>query len=175
MILTTSTETTEKVEQFLETMLYEWSISDIIALFALMISVLSVIFSFAALRIQKRLNTTNLQAIFYEEIFKEYLVKKIPESARKLNYGSNGVLGKSYKQINMTFLEMLEKCSYFAYSNNDFYNGLREKCEQLDEKLVIESGKVIHDRNEQKKFIYSVNEDIMDIVRYINKNYSYCK
>lgn len=51
-------------------------ISDKIALGALIISFLSLGFSIAAISIQKKLNTTNLQAIYYEEIFKDYLVKK---------------------------------------------------------------------------------------------------
>ena len=43
-------------------------ISDKIALGALIISFLSLGFSIAAISIQKKLNTTNLQAIYYEEI-----------------------------------------------------------------------------------------------------------
>ena len=61
-------------------------ISDKIALGALIISFLSLGFSIAAISIQKKLNTTNLQAIYYEEIFKDYLVKKIPNAARQLTY-----------------------------------------------------------------------------------------
>lgn len=62
-----------------------WQTSDVIALFALIISIISVVFSIVALRIQKKLNTTNLQAIYYEEIFKEYLVKKFQMQYGNLN------------------------------------------------------------------------------------------
>lgn len=151
-----------------------WNVSDVIAFGALMISVISVIFSYGAIRIQRKLNTTNLQAIFYEEIFKKYLVEKIPEAIRRLDY-RNGRLDNNYKQINMTLLQMMDECAYFAYANDEFYNELRRKCEELDEKLVKERGNNTSDREQQVKFIYSVHEDIKEIVKYINRNYSYCK
>lgn len=45
----------------------------------------------------------------------------------------------------------------------------------LDEKLVKEAGRSGIPVDEQNKFIYSVNEDIMKIVKSINNNYSYCR
>ena len=149
-------------------------ISDKIALGALIISFLSLGFSIAAISIQKKLNTTNLQAIYYEEIFKDYLVKKIPNAARKLTY-VNGKLGPSYKQISEILLKMVDDSAYFAYANHEFYAKLRELYTELDDKLGSEAGKNWVSLDSQKMFIYSVNEDIMEIVKFINKNYSYCK
>lgn len=151
-----------------------WSISDVIAFAALIISVISAAFSLLSLRIQKKLNTTNLQAIFYEDIFKNYLIKDVPNAARLLIY-RDGKLDNNYKKLNLVFLKMMDECAYFAYANHDFYDELRIKCTNLDEKLVTEAGITNCDRDKQRRFIYSVNEDIMDIVRFINKNYSYCK
>lgn len=151
-----------------------WSISDVIAFAALIISIISAAFSLVSLRIQKKLNTTNLQAVFYEDIFKNYLIKDVPNAARLLTY-RDGKLDNNYKNLNLVFLKMMDECAYFAYANHDFYDELRIKCTNLDEKLVTEAGTINCDRDKQQKFIYSVNEDIMDIVRFINKNYSYCK
>ena len=150
-----------------------WQTSDVIALFALIISIISVVFSIVALRIQKKLNTTNLQAIYYEEIFKEYLVKKIPDAVRKLKY-EQGHLDGSYREISMTLLKMIDDSAYFAYANNSFYNKLRDLYGVLDEEMIKEASRIGVSRDEQKKFIYSVNVDIQEIVKFINKNYSYC-
>ena len=77
-----------------------WSISDVIAFAALIISVISAAFSLLSLRIQKKLNTTNLQAVFYEDIFKNYLIKDVPNAARLLIY-RDGKLDNNYKKLNL--------------------------------------------------------------------------
>lgn len=74
----------------------------------------------------------------------------------------------------MTLLKMIDDSAYFAYANNSFYNKLRDLYGVLDEKMIKEASRIGVSRDEQKKFIYSVNVDIQEIVKFINKNYSYC-
>lgn len=146
-------------------------IGDIIALIALIISILSLISSFCANGVQKRINEVNIQARYFEDIFREYFLHKIPDATRKLKFEANGRLSPDYKELNKVFMSMLSDCAYFAYAKHDFYDTLRDKLSSLDEDLVGLSGKIIIDQDTQKKTIYELHESVMDIVKYINKNY----
>ena len=68
-------------------------------------------------------------------------------------------------------MEMVRKSAYFAYAKNDFYEELRKRTIQLDEKLVVKAGETEQDEFKQKEFIFSVHQDIMKIVKLVNKNY----
>lgn len=147
------------------------ALSDQLDIVAMITSVLAIIISFAGIVIQKRLNSSNLQSKYFEEIFKDYFLVKIPKCAKSLSFNSNGKLNASYKELNNVFMEMVRKSAYFAYAKNDFYEELRKRTIQLDEKLVVKAGETEQDEFKQKEFIFSVHQDIMKIVKLVNKNY----
>ncbi len=155
-----------------KTLLSAWDISDRIALFAFVLSVISVLISFWALILQKKLNTINLQAVFFEKIFQDYFIEKIPSAAKKLSFDNNGKLKSSYREINRTLMEMMEQCMYFYFAKREFYDELKQRCQQLEDKLIETSNEFIENRSKQSEFIHSVEEDISDIVKCINDNYS---
>lgn len=147
------------------------ALSDQLDLIAMITSVLAIIVSVAGIIIQKRLNSSNLQAKYFEEIFKDYFLVKIPKYANNLRFNSNGKLNMSYKELNNVFMEMVRKSAYFAYAKNDFYEELRKQTIQLDEKLILKAGETEQNEYKQKEFIFSVHQDIMKIVKLVNKNY----
>lgn len=138
---------------------------------AIIISVVSLVITALSLIMQKRQNITNLQAIYFEEIFKDYFVNKIPDKLRLLSFDSNGKLSKTYRDIIDVFLDMIIDSAYFAYAKKDFYDELQQKTKDLEEKLMSMANNEIYELEQQNAFIYSVHEDAMGIVKYVNKNY----
>lgn len=138
---------------------------------AIIISVLSLVITILSLIMQKRQNITNLQAIYFEEIFKEYFMSKIPDKLRLLSFDDNGKLSKTYRDIINVFLDMVIDSAYFAYAKKDFYDELQQKTKDLEEKLILMANNEILEVEKQNAFIYSVHEDAMDIIKYVNKNY----
>ena len=69
-------------------------------------------------------------------------------------------------------MEMMEQCMYFYFAKREFYDELKQRCQQLEDKLIETSNEFIENRSKQSEFIHSVEEDISDIVKCINDNYS---
>lgn len=138
---------------------------------AIIISFIALLLSIYSMNLQKKINEINLQAKYFEEIFQEYFVQKIPNAARKLDFNSDNKLDVSYKELNKVIMEMIKDCAYFAYAKHDFYEELCQKTKDFEEKMINMAGEVQPSRDEQVKRIYSLHQDLMDIVKFINKNY----
>lgn len=149
------------------------SVSDTIALFALLLSVISGILSVKSLRLQKKLNMQNLQAVYFEKIFQEYLLKKIPEAVIKINFSWDGKLRPEYRNVNKVMMDMIKGARYFLYANQNFYIELAEKTKHLEDALLELSNKVIPDKQEQDKELIKIHMLVSEIIGYINN--SYCK
>ena len=139
--------------------------------YALILSVISIGISFVTLWQDRKMNSINLQADYYKKVFEEYLMVRIPEAVRMLSFDEEGKLCESYKKTNEILIEMLDKCAYFAYANNSFYEELRKIVTDIDEKLVVCATEKIIDRDAQYKFIYELHVDIQNMVKKINKAY----
>lgn len=138
---------------------------------AIIISVASLIITILSLLMQRRQNITNLQATYFEEIFKKYFMKKIPQKLTMLSFNKNGQLCKSYREIIDVFLDMIIDSAYFAYAKKDFYDKLKNEVTNLEDKLIDKAGDVVLEKVEQNEFIYSIHEDTKSIVKLVNKNY----
>ena len=149
--------------------------SEWLALGALAASLLAIGISVVAIVTQKHMNTINLQATYYEQIFKQYFLVRIPDAAEKLEYEQDGRLSKEYRELNKVFLNMMKDCRYFAYANNGFYRGLKERVQNLEEKLIDEASHIENDIDKRMMFIYSIHQDIMRIIKEINKHYTNTK
>lgn len=138
---------------------------------SVVLSIIAIVISVLAIFYQIKLNNTNLQSVYFEEIFGSYLKNKIPKVMEKLEFDERGKLSQGYREINKTFMAMIRGCGYFKYAKNDFYYELTSKTKALDEHLVEIAGKQIKDREEQKVIKLSVHKEVQDIVYLINKNY----
>lgn len=147
------------------------NLSDKIAMGALIVSIVAFLVSIYSSYLQKRLNEINLQAGYFEKIFEDYFVRQIPKSARKLHFNSENRLDASYKELNLVMMHMIKDCAYFAYAKHDFYDELCEMTKKLEERMINLAGEVEASRDEQVKTIYSLHQDLMDIVKFINRNY----
>lgn len=146
---------------------------DPVAIAALIVSILSAFFSLIigiiTLQQNKKINTTNLEAKHFEEIFTKYIVKKIPDAVEEIEFVNNRLC--YYQNLVDIVLEMICDCKYYAYAKHDFYQGLRDKCIALEDKLLIRAGTNEEDVDKQCEFIYHIHEDLVDIIKLININY----
>ena len=142
----------------------------LIAILAFLASVIALIISVVSLIQNKKINTTNLQARYFEEIFKEYIVKRIPNAVSKIDF-QEGRLNKKYKKLVDVMMDMVEHSKYYAYAKHEFYEELKIKTISLEDKLIECASEEIIDIIKQKTFLYSIHEDVMDIIKLINKNY----
>lgn len=141
-----------------------------IAFLALVVAAISLLVSIYAILQNRKINTTNLEAKYFEEVFREYSVNKIPDCVSKLEF-ENGKLNEEYRNLNHIMMEMIRKAKYYAYAKREFYLELQRKTMALEDKLMDKARDNVADIEEQAEFIYSVHMDIMDIIKYINKNY----
>ncbi len=146
-------------------------VDTLIAIIALVISGISIVISCITLYQEKKMNSQNLQAIYFKELFQEYLIYKIPQTALKLNFDNEGKLKKSYREINDTMMKMIRGARYFVFSDFDFYSELKIKAQNLEDELADLSNQQVRDKEEQDKAIIHINKLITEIVDFINKKY----
>ena len=143
---------------------------DCLDLAAVIISVAAMLISVFALWQNRQINTTNLQAVYFEKIFSTYCIKEIPKKVSKLRF-VDGRLDRSYQGLVNTMMDMIRDCKYFQYAKNTFYRELEGKTIELEDKLLNEAGALVDSEEEQNEFFDSVDEDVREILKLINKNY----
>ena len=145
--------------------------SNVLDYLAIAISILALFIAWYDIIHQKKMNRANLQADYFREIFGVYLKEKIPNAGKKLCFGSNGKLDKSYKSLTKVMFEMIRKCGYFRYVNNNFFVELQDKVKELDECMVELANEVVTDREGQNKILLEIHKKIEDIFNLVNKEY----
>ena len=152
------------------------SLSDKIAISALIVSIIALLVSIAisliGIWVQKKINRSNLEAIYFETIFKSYLLEIIPEKVSKIKFGTNNKLNNNYKELNDTMMEMVRKARYFSFSRPKFYNELTDMTRELEDYLIELSSKTIEQTTKQNEIIIKIEKLVGKIMVHINKNYS---
>ena len=141
--------------------------SDIIAILALIVALAEIIVTAYQSR---NMNSTNLQAMYFEEIFKDYMVKRIPKAADNLHYDGE-LLSPGYRDLVDVIMDMVNECKYFAYAKHTFYSNLKVKCIGLEDELIDMASTPCVTEQERKENIYHVHEEIVEIIKLINDNY----
>lgn len=153
-------------------MISQTLVADKIAMAALIVSILSLIISIVGIVIQKKLNRVNLEAKHFEEIFRPYILEKIPNKVAVLKFDSEQKLDKNYTELNDTLMEMVRKARYFSYVDKKFYKKLSNKTMVVEDLLVSISGKKIAQVIEQNKKLIEIEKAVSKVIICINKNYS---
>lgn len=161
------------IEQLLQVISSELNRPPLLDYLPIILSVIAIIISGITIFYQIKLNNTNLQSIYFEQIFGEFLKTKIPKVMGKLDFDENGKLRREYREINKVFMAMMRECGYFKYAKNDFFHLLYTKTQELDEYLVEQAGKTFPSREEQDCIKIEVHNKVRNIVQIINKNYQH--
>lgn len=121
------------------------------------------------MRNEDKRQTIDLKSSYYKEIYWEYLIKKIPE-ARSLvshNQRKNKILGTD------TIVDELNNIRrdsiFFRFTDEDFYNDICEKLQNLEDKYV-KADKMISKKYDE--FNQEVDEMLVEIYDLITSKYT---
>lgn len=138
----------------------------VLSFLAIIISIGTVIFEYIK---ELKFNRTNLEAIYYTDIYKEHLVYDIPNARKYIKIDRNNQLIGTDKLINE--LQKLRQDSlYFQYSNIKFYEELCEATQTLEDFLVKNTHE-IYEGEEQTKIYNYIQNGINEVYRVISSGY----
>lgn len=108
-------------------------ISSVLAIVAIIVSIMTWK---RDSKLNKNIAEKTLNQKFFEEIFFEYIVAKIPQVLIKLEY-SNGNTNLECEELESIILEILDKAMFYKYFDSDFYEKIKVILLEIDEKLVF--------------------------------------
>lgn len=140
---------------------------------ALIVSIVAAIIALAVAFIQHkrehRINQTNLESVYFNEIYKEYLIKRIPNSRKYIHIDMNGVL-KDTDKIRDELNNIRQDSLYYLYNDETFYNELKKKCQNLEDYLVRSSANPLLGED-QTEFHGKLQSELKEIYRTINNKF----
>lgn len=142
----------------------EVKLSDIIAILAIIISIYTCN---SQISFAKTNSVKNLESIYFNAIFKNILIYKIPKAQKKIYINESGKIQDDSDFIKL-LNEIRNKSLYFKYTDKDFYDRLVKKLQDLEDYIVTRGNKQILDRN---IFLQSINEKVEDLYRLLIEYY----
>lgn len=142
------------------------SLELILSTIAIVISLLAIAFEFFG---NQRINRINLEAKFYEDIFDDFLVDKLPNARNKLVYNNNIISGAD--TLIDVLNELRRKSIFFKYRDVKFYDELVELLHNFEDELVRKSDKHL-DSDEYCKFTEYVKSTMEKIYFVIITKYT---
>lgn len=125
------------------------------------ISVIALIISFLAPLFEywwsKKLNKINIESEYFDKVYTDFLMIKLPEARLKISYVDNKIKGiDDYIDV---LRDMRKKSIYFKFANNNFYNSLLRKIQELEDLIILgnnnqDYGKFVSKFDEKEKNIY---------------------
>lgn len=140
--------------------------SDVIALLALIISAIVAIYSVYK---SVKLNKSNLNSYYFNEIYREHLIKKIPVARKFISIDRNGKL-TGYQHMIQEMKNIQTDSIYYKYVDNDYFINLKDVAQDLEEFLIINTEKTFGDK-EETRFELTLSEKIQNVYRVLNKKY----
>ncbi|MGE7753236.1 hypothetical protein [Lysinibacillus fusiformis] len=140
---------------------------------ALIVSIIAAIIALVVAYIQHirehSINQTNLEAVYFNEIYKEYLIKRIPSSRKYIHIDMYGVL-KDTDKIRNELNNIRQDSLYYLYNDEVFYKELKNKCQNLEDYLISCSANPLVGE-EQTDFHNKLQSDLKEIYRIINNKF----
>jgi len=118
---------------------------------------------------QKQINNTNLESVIYLDVFKDFLINKIPLARNELYIDSKGKICEYSKLIDV-LLELKKSALYFNYRNSVFYKKITKKVSKLEDILVISTSKIFLGVEKDEK-LKEIDERLIDLYQYIVRGY----
>mgnify|MGYP004465506859 CR=1 FL=1 len=134
------------------------------------LSIIAIIISIGVPAIEyykdKKINSINIDIQYYDKVYSEYLLERIPECRLKIEQKYDGtILGVD--QFIELLREMRKKSLYFKFANEEFYYEFRRLVQALEDELVLISDKV--DKENYRLFRKSIDGKIYQIYECIHK------
>lgn len=138
----------------------------VLSIIAIVISVIAIGFEFFG---SQRINRINLEAKFYEEIYNDFLLEKIPCARNKLTYNNNIISGT--EELIDVLNEIRRKSLFFKYRDEKYYEKLCKYLQDFEDELVKKSD-VSLDNEQFCTFTKYVNDSLEEIYNIIISKYT---
>lgn len=163
--LLTPFPTVEPID-FLETT----TMTNVLALIAVAISFFALIvtafFSYKSYKQVTIINTLNMEAEYYQQIFDDYIIKHIPKARQRLSFDTNSKLTQySITLFHDHLTDLLDNIHFFRFRNVGFYKDLHTVITDLDDYLV-NSGNISMDTRDRRNLFFD------EVDKRINRLYS---
>lgn len=141
-------------------------ISVIIAAISAVISIISCIYNSKQ---TKKINNINIKSRYFEKIFDDFLIYKVPEARNYIRFDENGKLADYQKYIDV-LSDMRKAASFFKYDNNEFFKKLKDVTQNL-ENYLSDCGNNVFENDEQADVHRQIAEKTMVVYSCISDYY----
>lgn len=138
----------------------------IIAILALLVSVIVPIIED---RRERKINKINLESEFYKEIYKEHLIKLIPNARKYIGFTESGQL-RDTEELREELNKLRQDSLYFLYSDKNYYNKLKRLTQELEDYLIT-SEENTYNLVERKDVLKEIQRRITELYTHISNNY----
>lgn len=140
--------------------------SDIIATLALLISIVVAISEFLS---NKKTNVSNLNAYYFNEIYREHLIKYIPSARNYISFNRNGnVVGHEHMIEEMKKIQ--RDSLYYKYTDSNYFEKLKKAAQAIENYLINCHGQT-YIGEEQVDFYKKLTELLEELYKILNKKY----
>lgn len=141
-------------------------VSAVIAGISAAISIVSCIYNNKQ---TKKINNINIKSRYFEKIFDEYLIYKIPEARQYIRFNEKGHLDDFQKMID-ELSGMSKSASFFRFDNKEFFNKLKSVTQEL-ENYLSDCGNKSFDNEEQANVYKEIADRTIKVYACISDYY----
>ncbi len=107
----------------------------------------------------RKLKNISLESEYFDSLFKDFLLKKIPITRTKIRFDINSKLVDTDEFIDV-LNEMRHNALYFLYTDKKFFNKLKNSLQDLED---YNSGDKVIAGEEQTDFFKTIQDKLVDI------------
>lgn len=143
---------------------------DVISIFISIVAlIVSIIVAINNNQRETKINQVNLESEYYREIYKEHLIKGIPNARKYIGFTADGRL-RDTKELRNELNMIRQDSLYFLYVNKNYYIGLKEITQDLEDYL-INNEECIFEGEDRTELLNEIQKKIRNLYKYISDNY----
>ncbi|MBQ6718553.1 MAG: hypothetical protein IJN22_06615 [Clostridia bacterium] len=138
---------------------------------SLVLSVVSLIVSIIVgvydKKVDKKLNNISIASTYFNDLYKDLLLNKIPQNRKKITITANGKLVGSDDLI-QTLKDIRSNSLYFFYTDVTFYNNLKTKLQDLENYILASEDEELFGE-EQTTVLNQISDKIADVYKVMTE------
>lgn len=132
------------------------------------VSIIALVASWLAIRNDRKIAETDIRADICGRIFDDYLIDEIPRARAKIRFDSADGKIKNSNALCDVISDMLYAALFYKYIDSSFYRELTEKCQELEDLLLMESDKKHIEEDDQKRVLHEIQENMEKVYHLID-------
>lgn len=120
----------------------------IVSIVALLVSVIVVVYD---KKVDKKLNDISLESTYFNDLYKDFLLKDLPQNRLKITINFEGKLVGGNDLVN-TLNEIRKSSTYFLYTDKEFYDELKKCTQDLEDYILSAEDKSLVGEDQTEVF-----------------------